>query len=504
MGVYINKGNEWFKSALRTEFVDKTELIAEINATLFAENRFTCVSRCRRFGKSLAAKMLCAYYDRSCDSRALFKGLEIEQHPSFEEHLNKYPVIYVDMTNFITEYGHDEKIVDHIQASLISDLRKAYSQVELPDSPRVMDTINELYSATGDQFIMIIDEWDAICREFDSNSGAMKDYVNLLRRMFKSADAYNVFAGVYMTGIFPIAKQNTQSALNNFWEHSMTQPRRLAKYFGFTNAEVRALCEKYNMPFEDLERWYDGYSIGDEPSMFNPSSVMQAISAGRCESYWSRTGSFNTVSHYLRLNYKGVREDISSMISGSACKVEDARFSRDISDIRTKNDVLSVLIHLGYLAYDRDTQTCHVPNYEVSEELRYAVEDCGYDEVINAIKASDQLLDDLLHLDQDAVARGIEAVHQETSSLWDYNNEKSLTCVINLAFYTARDKYRIIREFPTGRGFADLVFIPWRNVVSPAIVVELKWNHSAETAIKQIHEKKYPDALKNWSGEILL
>ena len=504
MGAYINIGNEGFKRALNSEYVDKTGLIAEINATLFTRNAFTCVSRCRRFGKSMAAEMLCAYYDRSCDSRALFKGLEIENHPSFEQHLNKYSVIYVDMTNFITEYGRDENIVEQIQTKLIKDIKKAYPQVQFEKTTSLMDVLFEIATSTGDTFFIISDEWDAICREFDSKSKAMEDYVNLLRRMFQSADAYRVFAGVYMTGIFPIKKYDTESALNNFWQYSMTQPEPLARYFGFTKAEVKMLCEKHNMPFEDLERWYDGYSIGDEPSMFNPASVMKAIMKRKCQNYWSTTGYFDAITPYIKLNYKGLREDIASLVAGAVCAVDAEDFANDPSNIRDKNDVLNYLIHLGYLAYNEQDETCKVPNYEVAGELRRAVKSSNYSELINAIEASNQLLDDLLHMDEEAVARGIEAVHQETSSLWDYNNEKSLTCVINLAFYTARDKYRIIREMPTGRGFADLVFIPWRNVVSPAIVVELKWNQSAETAIKQIHEKKYPESLKNWTGEILL
>ena len=284
----------------------------------------------------------------------------------------------------------------------------------------------------------------------------------------------------------------------------MTQPEPLAKYFGFTKAEVQALCEKHNMPMEDLERWYDGYSIGDEPSMFNPSSVMKAIAKRKCQNYWSTTGYFDAITPYIKLNYAGLRENIASLVAGAVCAVDVADFANDPSQIKDKNDVLNYLIHLGYLAYNEQDETCKVPNYEVAGELRRAAKSSNYSELIHAIEASNQLLDDLLHLDKEAVARGIEAVHQETSSLWDYNNEKSLTCVINRAFYTARDKYRIIREMPAGRGFADLVFIPWRNVVSPAIVVELKWNQSAETAIKQIHEKKYPDSLKNWSGEIIL
>ena len=210
MGAYINIGNAGFKRALNSEYVDKTGLIAEINATLFTEKSFTCVSRCRRFGKSMAAKMLCAYYDRSCDSRELFKGLEIETHPSFEQHLNKYSVIYVDMTNFITKYGHDVSVVEQIKEDLLEDLKECYPSISARPKDDVMDFLVRVNEKTDDQFIIIIDEWDAICREFDPKSKAMDNYVNLLRRMFKSADAYRIFAGVYMTGIFPIAKQNTQ------------------------------------------------------------------------------------------------------------------------------------------------------------------------------------------------------------------------------------------------------------------------------------------------------
>ena len=216
MGAYINKGNNGFKSAILDEYVDKTGLIAEINNTLFKEKRFTCVSRCRRFGKSMAAKMLCAYYDLSCDSRALFKGLEIEQHPSFEQHLNKYRVIYVDMTDFITRFN-DDNIVKHLQKEVIEDISMCYSAISIKEGDDLMSYLCRVSEQTGDKFFMIIDEWDAICREFNPTSKAMEDFVNFLRRMFKSANAYNVFAGVYMTGIFPIAKQNTQSALNNFW-----------------------------------------------------------------------------------------------------------------------------------------------------------------------------------------------------------------------------------------------------------------------------------------------
>ena len=377
MGAYINIGNEGFKRALNSEYVDKTGLIAEINATLFTEKRFTCVSRCRRFGKSMAAKMIRADYDCSCDSRELFKGLEIEKHPSFEQHLNKYRVINLDINEFVMRYKRKEDIVDRIQKEIINDISDFYSEIPLSENDDLLLYLFRVAEKTGEKFIMIIDEWDAICREFDSKSKAMKDYVDFLRLMFKSDKGQDVFAGVYMTGILPIKKQGTESSLNNFWEYSMTQPEPLARYFGFTKAEVKMLCEKHNMPFEDLERWYDGYSIGDEPSMFNPSSVMKAIAKRKCQNYWSTTGYFDAITPYIKLNYEGLRENIASLVAGAVCAVDAADFANDPSQIKDKNDVLNYLIHLGYLAYNEQDETSKVPNYEVAGELRRAIKSSG-------------------------------------------------------------------------------------------------------------------------------
>ncbi|MCF0197339.1 MAG: AAA family ATPase, partial [Bacteroidaceae bacterium] len=460
MATYINLGSEAFASALNDEYMDKTGLIAAINDTLFKEKRFSCVSRCRRFGKSMAAKMLCAYYDRSCDSRELFRGLKIEQDPDFEKHLNKYPVIYVDMTNFVTDFGHDNDIVKHMQETVAESIAKAYPDVPLSKPTRLMDVLTEIAETTGDQFIMIIDEWDAICREFSPKEKAMDEYVNLLRRMFKSSDALRVFAGVYMTGILPIKKYQTESALNNFWEYSMVQPAGLASFFGFTKSEVQCLCEKYGMDFEEMAKWYDGYHIGDEPSMFNPSSIIKAIYSKKCRSYWSSTGSFEAVKQYIQMDYEGLKGDIVLMLGGGRCRVKTTRFQNDPNQVFSKDDVLTLLIHLGYLAYDEDTESCYIPNKEVADEMEGAIEENNWREVIVAIRDSEELLDNLLYGEAEAVAAGVEKVHEDSASLLKYNNENALACVINLAFYAARSKYKMLRELPTGRGFADIVFVP--------------------------------------------
>ncbi|MCF0196033.1 MAG: AAA family ATPase, partial [Bacteroidaceae bacterium] len=464
MASYINIGNKAFASSVNDEYVDKTGLIAEVNDTLFKRSRFSCVSRCRRFGKSMAAEMLCAYYDRSCDSRKLFRGLQIEHHPDFEKHLNKYPVIYVDMTNFMTRYRNDNSVVSIIQRSLIEDIAQCYADVPTKEDDDLMAYLLRVALATGNQFIMIIDEWDAICREFGAKEKAMDDYVNLLRRMFKSIDAMRVFAGVYLTGIFPIKKYQTESALNNFWEYSMIQPAGLAPFFGFTKSEVQTLCEKYDMDFEEMAKWYDGYSIGDEPSMFNPSSVMKALSFNKCSNFWATTGAFDAVARYIQMDFKGLRGDIVSMLAGGSCPVNTTSFANDPSIIHDRDEVLTVLIHLGYLAYDADKEVCYIPNMEVAEEMKNAVKRNGWQNVMDAINASEELLENLLEGEAEAVAAGVEKVHEESASILKYNNENALSCVINLAFYAARNKYKVIREMPTGKGFADVVFVPWRNV----------------------------------------
>lgn len=503
MGFYINKGNKGFRMVRNSEYVDKSELIAAVNRTLFTEQRFSCVSRCRRFGKSMAAKMLAAYYDCSCDSRELFADLDIAKNPSFEKHLNQYRVIYLDMTSFITRFK-DESIVRHIDEELKADVCAAYPELTFVERDDLMGCLMRINDATGDSFFFIIDEWDAICREFEPSSEGMESYLNWLRRMFKDVIAYDVFAGVYMTGILPVKKYKTQSAMNNFVEYSMVEPGNMGRFFGFTKDEVRMLSEKYNRDFDELEKWYDGYQIGDETSMFNPNSVIQAVTRGRCRSYWASTGAYETVAEYINMNFEGLKDDIIAMLGGGTVKVNTTRFLNDISIIHSKDDALTVLIHLGYLSFDWKRGVCYIPNYEVADELTNAVESTNWTPVIRALKQSEDLLQATLEGDEEAVAKGVDAVHDESTSILSYNNENSLACVISLAYYAARNHYIVHRELASGKGFADIVMIPRKNVDSPALVVELKFNRDADAAIDQIKRKQYPAKLEEYEGHLLL
>ncbi len=503
MGAYINLGNAGFQSVRNGEYVDKSGLIAIVNNSLYTERRFSCVSRSRRFGKSVAAKMLCAYYDQSCDSRHLFTDLEIAHDPSFEKHLNKYPVIFLDMTNFTTRFK-DDSIMKHVQKELKEDIHEAYPDIPVKDDDDLMAYLIRITDSTHQPFIFIIDEWDAICREFKTGTHAMDEYVSWLRRMFKGSNSPLVFAGVYMTGILPIKKYKSESALNNFIEYSMVEPRRMAPYFGFTMDEVRTLAEKHGMDFAELEKWYDGYQIGDENSMFNPNSVIQAIDAGRCRSFWATTGSYDAVAHYIQMNYEGLKDDVVQMLAGERCKVNPTKFQNDMSIIGGKDDVLTVLIHLGYLSYDWRKDECYIPNKEVAGEIVNAVQSNNWTHVVKAVEASERLLQATLRGDEEAVARGVDAAHDENTSILSYNDENSLACVLSIAYYYASNDYIIHRELATGKGFADLVLIPRKNVDSPAIVIELKYDKAVDTAIEQIKRRQYPDKVAQYADRLLL
>ena len=383
MGVYINVGNFGFQRARNGEYVDKSGLIAIINQTLFTEHCFSCVSRCRRFGKSMAAKMLCAYYDLSSDSRGLFADLKIAQDATFEKHLNKYPTIFLDLSDFVSRYKSND-IVDQLHGRLMADIQTAYPDVPTQEGDGLMDYLVRITSVKHVQFFFIIDEWDAVCREFQTDIAVMDKYIGWLCRLFKSDQSAQVFAGGYLTGILPIKKCEAESALNNFTEYSMVAPDSLAGYYGFTKEEVLTLCQKHGADFDELAKWYDGYKIGDEPSVFCPNSVMQAIWSGRCWNYWANTGSYDAVASYVQMNFEGLKDDIISMLGGGRCKVNPTRFQNDISVVNDKNDVFTLFVHLGYLTYDRNTGECYIPNQEVKGEMLNAVKDINWHYVIDS------------------------------------------------------------------------------------------------------------------------
>lgn len=504
MGKYINIGNTDFASVRRDEYVDKSQLIAYVNHVLDTQRKFLCVTRARRFGKSLAAKMLCAYYDYSCDSHSLFADLNIAQDSTYNEHLNRYPVIYLDVSVFTTNLkSQGEQIVHEMNDALSRELIEIYPNAPIDPTDSLPAQLLSVVEHTHQQFFFIIDEWDAICREM-GNEDIMRQYVDWLRSMFKTSFTDRIFAGVYMTGILPIKQYNTESALNNFEEFSMVNPGPLAGYFGFTKDEVVTLSQKYHMDPDEIQKWYDGYQIGTMDEIYNPYSVMRAMQRQSIESYWVATTTYEGLKNYIMMNFDGLRDTIGALLVGKDERVDVLRFSNDIHSVSSRDAVLALLIHLGYLSYNRENRTCRIPNHEVRQEFERTIQDTGWTVIADAINNSEQLLKDTLACNEEYVAKTIETVHLENTSILQYNDENALAYVVSLAYQAAHQYYKFVRELPAGKGFADIVLIPYRNVDKPAIVIELKYNKSAKGAIKQIKEKKYVDALRGYTGDIIL
>ena len=501
MGIYLNPGNDLFYSTVTYSeiYVDKTMLISFTNKCLFGENKEICVSRPRRFGKSMAENMLTAYYSKGCDSRELFSKFQIAQTPDFEKHLNQYNVIHIDIQQFVSKYSVIKDMVARLTKELLFDVKMEMPDVTLFDETDLVRTLKDVFSQKREKFIFIIDEWDSIFRVHRDNATAQKEYLDFLRDLLKG-QPYVALA--YMTGILPIKKYGQHSALNMFKEYAMTNQKRLAEFTGFTEEEVRQLCERYHMSFEQTKDWYDGYNVNGV-TIYNPRSVTSAMMNGIFDSYWTQTETYEALKMYIVRNENGLRDKIIRMIAGEHISINTKTFQNDMCTFETADDILTLLVHLGYLTYDFDTKTAWIPNKEVRQEFLNSIQGQEFQTVNNAIHRSDKLLQLTLSQNAEKVAEMLQEVHCDNCSVIQYNNENSLACVLSLAYYSAQDSYAIYRELQGGEGFADLVFVPRTGNHNPAMIVELKWNQTTGIALEQIKDRNYIRCLKDYHGKVL-
>lgn len=509
MGSYLNPGTIEFQESLNSEiYIDKTGLIDKTNALLRTKQKFICISRPRRFGKSMAADMLAAYYERGEDSEKLFAGLAISRAESFYKHLNQYDVLKINMQEFLSESQNIDEMLQMLKKYLIFDLKECYEQVCFRDEENLVQVMKDIYTCTKHSFVILIDEWDCLFREYKEDKESQRKYLDFLRAWLKDK-AYVALA--YMTGILPIKKYGSHSALNMFTEYSMTDPGNMAEYFGFTEQEVNGLCEKYSMNFEEARAWYNGYHLithsqsGDRKySIYNPKSVVESMLRHKFGTYWNQTETYEALKIYIQINMDGLKDAVIEMLGGGSVRINIGTFGNDMTTFANRDDILTLLVHLGYLTYDSELETVSVPDREVAQEYVNAITTMDWHEVTESIQESRKLLEALWNLDGDAVARGIDKAHKEISIL-QYNDENSLSCTVHLAFYFAREYYTIVRELPTGKGYADICFIPRKLYADkPAVVIELKWDKSAEGAIAQIKNKEYVEALKDYHGNLIL
>ncbi|MEZ3493520.1 MAG: ATP-binding protein [Lachnospiraceae bacterium] len=501
MGIYLNPGNISFAKTIRSEiYVDKTGLIACTNEYLNTKNQYLCVSRPRRFGKSMTLEMLAAYYSCGCNSRELFAGFKIAQHKDFEKHLNQYDVIYLNMQQFLIR-AKKQEVTQYLEQAVLEELREVYGNWFSAQITDLTTALEKIFVKTEKQFIFLIDEWDCVMRERQESEVMQKQYLDFLRDLLKD-QPYVALA--YVTGILPVKKYGQHSALNMFWEYSMTDQSMLEEYTGFTENEVKALCAQFGMDFAETSSWYDGYTFTEFQHIYNPKSVVEAMHRHKFSNYWTSTETYEALKIYMEMDFDGLRAEIVQMLGGGRVRVNTRSFQNDMRNFNTKDDVLTLLIHLGYLCYDSNEKEAFIPNKEIIEEFENAMSVGGWPNVMNVLKASEKLLEDTLRGDAESVAKELDKAHSEVASILTYNDENSLGCAIGLAYYSARKDYKLIRELPAGKGYADIAFLPLPHTNKPAMVVELKYDRSVSTAIQQIKDRQYMQALEGYTGEILL
>lgn len=507
MGTYINPGSRGFSGINTKSYVDKTMLIDLINQTIESENRLTCISRPRRFGKSYAARMLSAYYDILCDSHFLFDDKKIASTVDYEKHINKYNVIYFDTASFISIARLNGRAIKDVPVMISEAINRDLkdSGFNVREGYSLIDNLLRIVRDGGKPFIFIIDEWDAVIREGKNDEEAQEAYLDFLRSWFKN-EAFTSFvvAAAYMTGILPIKKDDSQSALSDFYEYTMINPLEYAEFVGFTEKEVENICAVNSIDFNAMKFWCNGYSFPEVGSVYNPNSVMKAAKTGFFDSYWSQISASEALFDYINRDYSGLQKTIAELIGGVSVKVETMGFADDLCTFRDKDDVLTLLVHLGYLSYNLETGTVRIPDEEIKKEFLKSIRFVKNKETQRRLRECDKLFEDTINMKEEAVAEAVERIHAEETFPLYYNREESLRRVIKLAYYTYRDNYLKFEELPSGEGYADIVYIPLPDSAWPMLVIELKWNKSAEGAINQIINKKYPSVFDNFKGDILL
>ena len=501
--MYVNVDNHLFKRVRNSEYVDKSELIALTNKVIDTEDQYICVTRPRRFGKSVTVKMLNAYYSKGCVSKALFSDLKIASSPDFESHLNQHDVIYLDMTEFADNKDNGNKYLENLNTNVVSELKDTYRDFFDKDKSY---SLPEAIRCLKKRFIFIIDEWDFVFREYPNNSTLQENYIDLLRALFKGAGERFVNLA-YITGILPIARYNTQSALNNFSEYTMLNPGPFSQYYGFTENEVKTLCEKYKLDFETTKFWYDGYKVGVY-DLYNPNSIIELAKHGVYKSYWSATAAYDLVKEAINLNFEGLKDDIIKLCSGTSIRIYDIEsFNTAEKNFPNKDSIYVYLVHLGYLGYNDEESTIYVPNEETRRELLHSVRDNHWPQYEGALKLSEQVVLATENKDTETVANLLAKVHEDKVPVLEYNSESALRYVVLMAYLAAEKDYLApLNEFPTGKGFADIVYLPKKvsKKGKPALIIELKKDASAKVALEQIKERDYVSRVKEYTDNILL
>ena len=519
MGAYLNPGKEAFEEAVNSEiFIDKTEMLGYLNTIVKTKQKYVSVSRPRRFGKTMAADMICAYYDRDSESRELFEKRKLAGMADWDEYLGKFNVIRLVMTDFFKLGRTVEDTLAAIKNRVLLELEESYPETKY-DSSDFSYSLDRFYRKSGIPFVIVIDEWDAVFRIWKDNNEAQHLYLDFLRDWLKDKP---YVALAYMTGILPIKKYGQHSALNMFTEYSMMAPRQLAPYTGFTEEEVKELSLKYDMDFGDISNWYDGYLVSDRIppekreeyregrydghrfSVYSPLSVVESMTTGVIKDYWNKTETYEALAEYIRKDYDGLKDAVALLMDGGRLAIDPSTYQNDMTTFTGRDDVLSLLIHLGYLGFDDEHSEVFIPNREILDEFKTSTKGREWINTFKAFETSLQLLEATWNIDEEKVAELVENAHNQAGNK-TYNDEAALSYGIQLAYYAARKYYTTILELDTGKGYADVVYLPAPQYPEkPALLIELKYGHSVDIAMDQVRRQKYLDRFEHYKGNILV
>lgn len=485
-------------------FVDKTLLLEELIPLLCQEQRFVCITRPRRFGKTVMANMIGAFFQKGADSCDIFDNLLIAGKEDYKNHLNRHNVIFIDFSEMPENCSSYSQYISRILSGLKQDLSNAFPELDIDKEKSVWDILTAVFEKNGQKFIFIMDEWDAVFHMSFITEDNRKEYLQFLKLLLKSKSYVEL---AYITGILPIAKYSSGSELNMFQEYDMATKIRYSEYFGFLDSEIDMLYERYTkntvnprITRQELKEWYDGYHTASGERLYNPRSVVCALSDGQLASYWTSSGPYDEIFYCIRNDLEHIRDDLALMVCGESVDARIGEFAAFSMDLKTKNQIYSAMVVYGLLTYD-DGRVL-IPNRELMlkyDELLQTEDSLGY--VYRLAARSEQMLKATFAGDTDTMAEVLEYVHDTEIPVLSYNHETELAVVVNLVYLAARDRYRVEREDKAGKGFVDFIFYPLRRN-DPCMILELKVDHTPEEAIRQIKEKKYISRFSGKLGEL--
>ncbi len=474
-------------------FVDKTAMLAELIPMLESNTKYICVTRPRRFGKTVIANMIGAFFSKGADSGELFDGLRIADYAGCQAYRNQYHVIYIDFSVSDDECDSYRAYIGNIKTLLREDLRRAYPQISFREEGNAAEDLRRIYSETGEKFLFVLDEWDAVfhmpfVREADKVS-----YLAFLKGLLKGG-AYVALA--YMTGVLPIAKYSSGSELNMFAEFTMANSPAFGEYFGFTGQEVDDLYGRYcrvctdrKVSREGLRLWYNGYHTAAGDQVYNPRSVVFALQFNNLGSYWTSSGPYDEIFYYIKNNIADIREDLALLVSGEPVQARIQEYAATAMELKTRDQIFSAMVVYGFLSVDGGKVV--IPNKELMDKFDDVLRNeasLGY--IYRLARQSDKMLRATLARDTETMAEILEFAHNTEAPLLYYHHETELSAIINLVYLSARDRYRVEREDKAGVGYVDFIFYPY-NRNEDGIILELKVDHTPEEAIRQIKQKQY-------------